>query len=79
MLENQVLFFCNTIECNVLSKPEAPAEAACEIEESVSYEVIILEYYADWWMGWAHCSMGCSLVRLVRTSNSAPLLTGPHC
>jgi len=29
------------------SKSEAPAEAECEIEERVSYEVIILEYYAD--------------------------------
>jgi len=36
----------------------------------VSYEVIILEYYADWWMGWAYCSMGRSLVQLVN---------GPHC
>jgi len=36
------------MECNVLSKSEAPAEAECEIEERVSYEVIILEYYADW-------------------------------
>jgi len=28
-------------------KSEAPAEPECEIEESVAYEGIILEYYAN--------------------------------
>ena len=46
----------------------------------VLYEVIILEYYADWWMGWAHCSMGRSLGAIGEwAGNSVPLTNGPHC
>jgi len=36
---------------------------ACHDYYIVSYEMIILD--TDWWIGWAHCSMGRSLAPLV--------------